>query len=561
MPEMTALQGRTQDINIVEGIGAEWDKVGTALLDDKDGTIIPAIALEHGNNAERINTEILRRWIQGNGIPDRTWKGLLCVLRRVRRNMLANSVEEALTEEEATAPPPLDPPDNPPPPPGVLQRFVQFLRNLCHRQSRLPQGDLPHPPSVQDDPVTPSCTDVSGIGRSPPTNHSHHTTDDPSPTTTAQQELSPPPAAQQQQPSSLQPTDQPQPPPPPSPPHCPPLQPCTPIWYFQQYLIKFYSHIRDPEETWPPSPSNIFINLAVINREKVSTKELHQFMLATLNKGVDTILETKAPVEIEQLMDTKPGIKQQCVLVEGAPGVGKTTLSWEICKRWSEGNLFKQYSLILLLRLRDQSVQSAQTLKDLVLYPYHERSEAITQHLKDTEGTNTLILLEGLDELPQHLLTRPSIFTRLLAGKDLPGATILVTSRPSATAQLWKKWKQRITRHIEILGFTEANITAYVFSILHPRQLPDFDTYLCTSPSIKQLMYIPLHTGIVVELYRMCTDSDKPLPTNKMALYMTLVNTILTRYLTKHPTHNDEEIDIELFTDLPDDVYPALSIL
>ena len=279
-------------------------------------------------------------------------------------------------------------------------------------------------------------------------------------------------------------------------------------------------------------------------------------MLATLNKGVDTILETKAPVEIEQLMDTKPGIKQQCVLVEGAPGVGKTTLSWEICKRWSEGNLFKQYSLILLLRLRDQSVQLAQTLKDLVLYPYHERLEAITQHLKDTDGTNTLILLEGLDELPRHLLTQPSIFTRLLAGKDLPGATILVTSRPSATAQLWKKWKQRITRHIEILGFTEANITAYVASILHPQELPDFDTYLCMAPSIKQLMYIPLHSGIVVELYRMCTDSDKPLPTNKMALYMTLVNTILTRYLTKHPTHKDDDIKVNKITDLPADVYP-----
>ena len=280
-------------------------------------------------------------------------------------------------------------------------------------------------------------------------------------------------------------------------------------------------------------------------------------MLATLNKGVDTILETKAPVEIEQLMDTKPGVKQQCVLVEGAPGVGKTTVSWEICKRWSEGNLFMQYTLVFLLRLRDDTLQSAKTVKDLVLYVYEERLEATTQFLVDTSGKNTLIILEGLDELPQHLLTQPSIFTRLLAGKDLPGATILVTSRPAATAQLWKKWKERITRHIEILGFTEDNITAYVASILHPRQLPDFDTYLCTAPSIKQLMYIPLHSGIVVELYRMCRDSDKTLPTNKMSLYKALVNTILTRYLEKHPTHKDNEIDIENFTDLPDDVYPA----
>ena len=309
--------------------------------------------------------------------------------------------------------------------------------------------------------------------------------------------------------------------------------------------------------TWPPSPSEKFINLASISREKVTTEELHKFMLATLNKGVDSILQTKAPVSIEQLLDTKPGGKQECVLVEGAPGVGKTTLSWEVCKRWAAGNLFKQYSLLLLLRLRDQAVQNAVAIKDLILYQNEERVEAITQYLINTDGTNTLILLEGLDELPQHLLTRPSgsIFTRLLAGTDLPDATILVTSRPSATAQLWKKWKQRITRHVEILGFTEDNITAYVASILDPQQLPAFNTYLCTAPSIRQLMYIPLHSGIIVELYRMRKHSDKPLPTNKTALYKALVDTILTRHLANHPTYKDKYIDIDKFTDLPDDIY------
>ena len=308
--------------------------------------------------------------------------------------------------------------------------------------------------------------------------------------------------------------------------------------------------------TWPPSPSEKFINLAAISREKVTTEELHKFMLATLNKGVDTILQTKAPVSIEQLLDTKPGGgKQKCVLVEGAPGVGKTTLSWEICKRWAAGNLFKQYSLLLLLRLRDETVQNAVTLRDLVLYPHDEELEGITQYLKSTNGTHTLILLEGLDELPQYLLTQPSIFTRLLAGDILPDSTFLVTSRPSATAQLWKKWKQRITRHVEILGFTEDNITAYVDSILDPQQLPAFNTYLCTAPSIRQLMYIPLHSGIIVELYRMHKHSDKPLPANKTALYKALVDTILTRHLANHPTYKDDDIDIDKFADLPDDIY------
>ena len=473
--------------------------VGTNLLDDKDGTIMPALARQYGNDAELINFEILRRWLQGKGIPDRTWGGLLGVLR-VHCVALAENVEEALTAEEAR------PMGHPPPPSSDPWHCFRSLRDLFKRQPRPPHIDLLHPPHIELPRLSPIDQTDESV-------------------------------------TSCMPSE------------CPPLKLHSPVWYFKDYLTKFYSRPKDPVATWPPSPSEIFINLAIINREKVSTKELHQFMLATLDKGVDAILKAKAPVDIEQLIDTKLGIKQQCILVEGAPGVGKTTLSWEICKRWADGNLFQQYSLILLLRLRDEIVQNAKNIKDLVLYPIKERLEAIAQYLQDTSGTHTLILLEGLDELPKHLLTRPSIFTRLLSGTDLPDATILVTSRPSATGQLWIKWKERITRHIEILGFTEENITAYIGSILDPPEIPAFNTYLCTAPSIRQLMYIPLHSGIVVELYRMCRDTDKPLPTRKTALYARLAKTILTRHLEKHPTYKDDEIDVKEYTDLPDDIY------
>ena len=99
LPQLTALQGKTRHINIVEGIGVEWMMVGTTLLDDNDGTIIPAIAEQYGNNAELINMEILERWVQGKGMPDRTWRGLLRVLR-VHCVALAERVKEALTAKQ-----------------------------------------------------------------------------------------------------------------------------------------------------------------------------------------------------------------------------------------------------------------------------------------------------------------------------------------------------------------------------------------------------------------------------------------------------------------------------
>ena len=286
----------------------------------------------------------------------------------------------------------------------------------------------------------------------------------------------------------------------------------------------------------------------------MSSAELREFKFSTLHKGADASFNGIKPVTMEQLMDTRPDHKLQCILMEGAPGIGKTTLSWEICKRWAEGALCQRFVLILLLHLRDESVQSATTVRDLILYPYEEKLDekldAIERYLTGTNGERTLIILDGLNDLPQHLLTQPSIFTLLLAGRKLPDATLLVTSRPSATAHLWKKWKSRLSKHIEVIGFTDENITAYVASILSPPQLPNFDMYICASPSIRQLMRIPLFSGIVIELYRMCRG-----PTKETALFTALIQVILTRYLAMHPKYKDHDIDVDKFTDLPDDVY------
>ena len=74
--------------------------VGIALLNDESGGIVRALAKEFRGNAQDINLEILGHWLQGSGIPDRLWQGLLDVLRVYCRT-LADRVEEVLTGEEA----------------------------------------------------------------------------------------------------------------------------------------------------------------------------------------------------------------------------------------------------------------------------------------------------------------------------------------------------------------------------------------------------------------------------------------------------------------------------
>ena len=448
---------------------------------------------------------------------------------------LAQSVEEALTADETTDPPLTDQP--PPPTPGRMRSFLRSLRSRFRRQPHMPcPTDSPHIELSGHRHPTPQPESLPTVKAQQPTPHllpSSHSLECADPPPTDQPDTSPQP-----------------------PPTCPPLQPQSAVWYFNAYLKSIYNSITDPIDTWPPSPSEKFINLAFITREKADSKKQHAFMLASLHGGVDEILETKAPVTIEELLDMPTGKKLKCILIEGAPGVGKSTFSWEICRRWAEGIIFQQFSLVLLLRLRDETVENAQAIKDLVLYTVEEYLEEVSQYLKHTCGKHTLLILEGLDELPKHLLTQPSIFTRLLDGTELPDAVILVTSRPSATPQLWQNWKKRISKHIEILGFTDQNIKDYVASILDEEEIPAFHTYLCTAPSIRQLMYIPLHSGIAIELYRMSSDSDRPLPTTKTELYTALVQIILTRYLARHNKYKDHKIEVKKFTDLPSDISP-----
>ena len=101
MPQLIGAQGMS--INIAEAIGDKWRVVGIALLDDKRGTVVEGIADQFRGKAENINLEVLQRWMQGKGIPDRTWRGLLSVLR-VHFVGLAKSVEEALTEQGKLGP-------------------------------------------------------------------------------------------------------------------------------------------------------------------------------------------------------------------------------------------------------------------------------------------------------------------------------------------------------------------------------------------------------------------------------------------------------------------------
>ena len=336
-------------------------------------------------------------------------------------------------------------------------------------------------------------------------------------------------------------------------------EPFTQFIDFVKNTYKGYKIERDPKVLkWPPTPSKVYINLACIDRKRVSgkSKKYKEVTEAMIRDGnVDVINGDKFPIEMNQIASgLPPNPLETVILVEGAPGVGKSTFAWEYCRRWERGEIAQQYQLVLLIRLRDDRNSKAKTLKDLIHHPLEGVAEAVNNVLESTAGANTLIILEGFDELPDTCRSDNSVFMQLISGEILRLATVMVTSRPWATRGVRDSCHHRIFQHIEIMGFTSEQITSYIESALPASEARrGLKAYLERHPQIRAGMYIPLNSAIVVTVYQESQDSGCDMATTLTELYTDLVKTLLVRYLRGHPEYHTK--CIQSFTDLPSEVY------
>ena len=143
-------------------------------------------------------------------------------------------------------------------------------------------------------------------------------------------------------------------------------------------------------------------------------------------------------------------------------------------------------------------------------------------------------------------LRNNSFLVELIQGRCLPACTVLVTSRPSATADLHFTCKSRIQKHIEILGFTHECIRQYAESMLtdQPDVLEDFLKYISRNPAIHGMMYIPLNSAIVLEIYKANRTTGKPVPHTLTQLYTELCLVLLKKCLVEKRVPLADQISI-----------------
>ena len=204
----------------------------------------------------------------------------------------------------------------------------------------------------------------------------------------------------------------------------------TPVLRYASYLKSVYTRAKLPVyDKWPKVKPKKYINLALIEKDNITKQEADQFTRDTYHGNIDDIKKSKRAIDIDQLAQMSDGSQPKCILVEGAPGVGKSTFAWKLCRKWGKGKLLQRYQLVVLLRLRDKSVRAAKNISDLFRYHDHQIQQAAVEEIQRTGGKGVLLLFEGYDELPEELRSENSVFLDVITGRELPEATVLITSR------------------------------------------------------------------------------------------------------------------------------------
>ena len=139
------------------------------------------------------------------------------------------------------------------------------------------------------------------------------------------------------------------------------------------YNSHAYSIYSNPSEILAANRPKQPLNLALVDSEQKANNEFRfsqeEFVEYAYHGDVDGIQELTNEMRIEEIGSTYSETPAHFVLIEGAPGIGKSTLCWQLCRLWSEGKLSHKWDLMVLVEIRDETTRKARTVYDLLYHP------------------------------------------------------------------------------------------------------------------------------------------------------------------------------------------------
>ena len=217
------------------------------------------------------------------------------------------------------------------------------------------------------------------------------------------------------------------------------------------------------------------------------------------------------------------------VLIEGQPGMGKTTYCQKIAYDWANkrkgGKSFPDVILVLLLKCREINCGLWEAIDDQLLprEVNKEEKERFFMFVRDNQS-KVLLVLDGLDELPRSQL---SIYTDIIQGRVLPESYIVVTARH----EVGEKVRECCHTLLEVEGFTKTDAKEFIMSYFREGDLAEkLLDKLDSDITLQDLTTNPLNTALLCLL---CEEHRGKFPESRTLLYLGIVECVLRRYRRK----------------------------
>ena len=297
-------------------------------------------------------------------------------------------------------------------------------------------------------------------------------------------------------------------------------------------------------------------------------------------------LKVYPKTEANQLPPTRPaGIidaEHKNILVVGRPGIGKTLFCTKLLRDWASDSVFNEaqnaevhFDVAFLLKFRRFNSAEHLNLRELLA-----RSEFSTP-LNDVawdyilkNPSKLLLLFDGIDEFSaktkitkddsyhgntaEEKMPLHALYSKIASGKLLHGATVISTTRPTATSYV--RYVD-FDRTVEILGFSSNQVEDYVEKFTED----DKDAgktiwqHISSNLNLFSLCYVPVNSFIIcsclLHILKKPASNLAGLPTKLTHIYSFATKLFFFRHSDRYRFQSDsQDMIYESFDNLPDDV-------
>uniref|UniRef100_A0A8C3WWM3 NACHT, LRR and PYD domains-containing protein 12 n=1 Tax=Catagonus wagneri TaxID=51154 RepID=A0A8C3WWM3_9CETA len=198
------------------------------------------------------------------------------------------------------------------------------------------------------------------------------------------------------------------------------------------------------------------------------------------------------------------------VVLQGAAGMGKSMLAHKVMLDWADGKLFQdRFDYVFYINCREMNQSTTErSARDLISSCWPEPSVPLHELVRVPE--RLLFIIDGFDELKPSFhdpqgpwclcweKKRPTevLLSSLIRKKLLPDLSLLITTRPTALEKLHGVLEH--PRHVEILGFSEAERKEFFYRYFHDEeQAGQVFNFVRDNEPLFTLCFVPMVCWVV----------------------------------------------------------------